>query len=140
MLSFENDAGGVGHAVERGAREVPLWVWLPWLPQLLMGLQRPEAPVIKQLLVHIAAAYPQVNLHSSTAASQQKQLRQAYAGLCISGCQERPDSPALRIISHTPPHTFRTVCTCARLAHLPAANFGRMAHRGQGCTAQVLAC
>ena len=59
LLSFENEAGGVGAAVERGIREVALWVWLPWLPQLLMSLQRPEAPVIKQLLIHLAIAFPQ---------------------------------------------------------------------------------
>ena len=45
--------------MERGIREVALWVWLPWLPQLLMSLQRPEAPVIKQLLIHLAIAFPQ---------------------------------------------------------------------------------
>ena len=60
MLSFENGGGGVGDAVERGAREVPLWVWLPWVSQLLLGLQRAEAPIIKQLLLHIAAVHPQV--------------------------------------------------------------------------------
>ena len=62
LLSFENESGGVGAAVERGIREVPLWVWLPWLPQLLMSLQRPEASVIKQLLIHLAIAFPQACL------------------------------------------------------------------------------
>ena len=64
MLTFENESGGVGAAVERGAREVPLWVWLPWISQLLLGLQRSEAPIIKQLLLHIAAVHPQVGMHA----------------------------------------------------------------------------
>lgn len=60
LLSFENEGGVVGSAIERGVREAPLWVWLAWLPQLLMSLQRPEAPVAKQILILIATQCPQV--------------------------------------------------------------------------------
>jgi transformation/transcription domain-associated protein len=30
-------------AFEQGAARVPLWIWLPWIPQLLSSLGRPEA-------------------------------------------------------------------------------------------------
>lgn len=60
LLSFENEGGVVGAAIERGVREAPLWVWLAWLPQLLMSLQRPEASVAKQILILIASQCPQV--------------------------------------------------------------------------------
>jgi hypothetical protein len=39
--------------------QVPLNVWLPWLPQLQTSLQRPEAALVKDLLQQLAATYPQ---------------------------------------------------------------------------------
>lgn len=50
----------VGQAMERsGALELAPWVWLPWLPQLQMALARPEASLIKQILMTLALALPQ---------------------------------------------------------------------------------
>ena len=42
----------------RGAL-LPSWVWLPWLPQLLSGLHRPEGSGLKQLVSMVARTYPQ---------------------------------------------------------------------------------
>ena len=39
--------------------QVPLNVWLPWLPQLQTSLQRPEAALVKDLLAQLATTYPQ---------------------------------------------------------------------------------
>lgn len=38
---------------------LPSWVWLPWLPQLLTSLYRPEGRVMKRILANVARAYPQ---------------------------------------------------------------------------------
>jgi FAT domain len=44
---------------ESRAIGLPSWVWLPWLPQLLTSLYRPEGRVIKRILANVARAYPQ---------------------------------------------------------------------------------
>lgn len=36
-------------------------VWLAWLPQLLLSLQRPEAPFVKRILSDLARVYPQAS-------------------------------------------------------------------------------
>lgn len=59
LLTFENDSGIVGKALDR-APEVPLWVWIAWIPQLLISLQRPESGHVKRILVQLALTYPQV--------------------------------------------------------------------------------
>jgi transformation/transcription domain-associated protein len=39
--------------------DMPLWVLVVWIPQLLMSLQRPEVVHIKRLLVQLSLAFPQ---------------------------------------------------------------------------------
>jgi transformation/transcription domain-associated protein len=40
--------------------QVPLWVWITWIPQLLVSLQRPESLHCKRILTLLALSYPQV--------------------------------------------------------------------------------
>lgn len=61
LLTFDNESGLVGKALDR-APEVPLWVWIAWIPQLLISLQRPESVHVKRILVQLAINYPQVRL------------------------------------------------------------------------------
>ncbi len=39
--------------------QVPLWVWIAWIPQLLVSLQRPESLHCKRILTLLALSYPQ---------------------------------------------------------------------------------
>jgi hypothetical protein len=41
------------------AGEIPAWVWIHWIPQLLTGLSRPEKNVSQSLLISVLIAYPQ---------------------------------------------------------------------------------
>lgn len=59
LLAFDNKDNVVGRLLE-STRGVPLWLWLAWIPQLLLGLQHPEKDVCKRLLLQIATAFPQV--------------------------------------------------------------------------------
>jgi hypothetical protein len=65
LLSFDNESGVVGRQLD-SAVGVPLWVWLPWTPQLLLCLHRPEMPHAKKILKEIALAYPQVRACKNT--------------------------------------------------------------------------
>lgn len=59
LLSFDNQNKTVGKAFDKYGEQVPHWVWLSWIPQLLLSLQRPEASHCKTVLSKLAAVYPQ---------------------------------------------------------------------------------
>lgn len=50
----------VGRTLAEAAGDLPAWVWLPWLPQLLVSLQRPELAAARKVLCVAAAAHPQL--------------------------------------------------------------------------------
>ncbi|XXG86133.1 hypothetical protein AAC387_Pa11g1088 [Persea americana] len=59
LLSFDTPNEPVGRAFDKYLEQIPHWVWLSWVPQLLLSLQRAEAPHCKQVLLKIANVYPQ---------------------------------------------------------------------------------
>ncbi|EHA8588761.1 hypothetical protein COCNU_scaffold006566G000100 [Cocos nucifera] len=58
-LSFDTPNETVGRTLVKYLDQLPHWVWLPWIPQLLLSLQRREAPHCKLVLLKIAQVYPQ---------------------------------------------------------------------------------
>ncbi|XP_047320592.1 transformation/transcription domain-associated protein-like [Impatiens glandulifera] len=59
LLSFDHPSEPVGRAFDKYLDQIPLWVWLSWIPQLLLSLQRTEAPHCKLVLLKVATMYPQ---------------------------------------------------------------------------------
>ncbi|RID59278.1 hypothetical protein BRARA_F02519 [Brassica rapa] len=59
LLSFDTANEPVGRVFDKHLEQVPHWVWLSWIPQLLLSLQRTEAPHCKLVLLKIAAVFPQ---------------------------------------------------------------------------------
>uniref|UniRef100_A0A7N0UBU8 Non-specific serine/threonine protein kinase n=1 Tax=Kalanchoe fedtschenkoi TaxID=63787 RepID=A0A7N0UBU8_KALFE len=59
LLSFDTPNELVGRAFDKYLEQIPLWVWLSWIPQLLLSLQRTEAPHCKLVLLKIATMFPQ---------------------------------------------------------------------------------
>ncbi|XP_044469337.1 transcription-associated protein 1-like isoform X2 [Mangifera indica] len=59
LLSFDTPNEPVGRAFDKYLEQIPHWVWLSWIPQLLLSLQRAEAPHCKLVLLKIASVYPQ---------------------------------------------------------------------------------
>ncbi|XP_010444949.1 PREDICTED: transformation/transcription domain-associated protein-like [Camelina sativa] len=59
LLSFDTANEHVGRTFDKHLDQVPHWVWLSWIPQLLLSLQRTEAPHCKLVLMKIAAVFPQ---------------------------------------------------------------------------------
>lgn len=49
----------LGRAVAQKAVDLPGWIWLPWIPQLMTSLQRPEVAVARRILSAAASAFPQ---------------------------------------------------------------------------------
>ncbi|KAG1327763.1 Phosphatidylinositol 3-and 4-kinase family protein with FAT domain [Cocos nucifera] len=58
-LSFDTPNEPVGKTLDNYLDQLPYWVWLSWIPQLLLSLQRSEAPHCRLVLLKIAQAYPQ---------------------------------------------------------------------------------
>ncbi|KAL8143397.1 hypothetical protein V2J09_016429 [Rumex salicifolius] len=59
LLSFDSPNEPAGRAFDKYLDQIPHWVWLSWIPQLLLSLQRTEAPHCKLVLLKIATVYPQ---------------------------------------------------------------------------------
>lgn len=60
LLSFDTQNEPAGRALDKYLEQLPHWVWLSWIPQLLLSLQRSEAQHCKLVLLKIAQVYPQV--------------------------------------------------------------------------------
>lgn len=65
LLSFDTPSEPVGRSFDKYLDQIPHWVWLSWIPQLLLSLQRTEASHCKLVLLKIATVYPQVNVFPS---------------------------------------------------------------------------
>lgn len=59
LLSFDTPNEPVGRAFDKYLDQIPQWVWLSWIPQLLLSLQKTEAPHCKLVLLKISASFPQ---------------------------------------------------------------------------------
>ena len=64
LLSFDTLNEPVGKSFDKYLDQLPHWVWLSYIPQLLLSLQRNEAPHCKLVLLKIATVYPQVFMTS----------------------------------------------------------------------------
>lgn len=49
----------VGRSLISQAGDLPTWVWLPWVPQLLTSLQRDDCAVARRILLACASQHPQ---------------------------------------------------------------------------------
>ncbi|KAF8410450.1 hypothetical protein HHK36_002979 [Tetracentron sinense] len=59
LLTFDTSNEPVGKVFNKYLDQVPNWIWLSWIPQLLLSLQRREAPHCKLVLLKITTMYPQ---------------------------------------------------------------------------------
>jgi transformation/transcription domain-associated protein len=65
MLTKDGSSPGVlCQTLESRGSELPVWVWLPWIPQLLSSLCRIEGHCIKSILSRLVKAYPQAVYYS----------------------------------------------------------------------------
>lgn len=61
LAGFEDGSqgGAIVNAFKSGIGNLPTWVWTQWIPQLLAGLTRPESESCQNILLALAASYPQ---------------------------------------------------------------------------------
>ena len=59
LLAFSEHTNAVGRAMAKHVDAIQRWVWIPYIPQLLLSLLNREAPHAKALLLRLAQAHPQ---------------------------------------------------------------------------------
>ena len=60
MLTKDGDTPGVlCNTLESRGSQLPPWVWLPWLAQLLTSFCRPEGKSVKSIFARVSKSYPQ---------------------------------------------------------------------------------
>ena len=59
LLSLDDNEETMAKAFEEYKGETPVWYWITFIPQLLIGLSRPESRLLKGILLKMAKTYPQ---------------------------------------------------------------------------------
>jgi transformation/transcription domain-associated protein len=101
--------------------EQPYWFWITFVPQLLLGLSRPEAPIARNILLHISKQYPQAlffQLRSSREdflqikrTQEARELREREAKESIARADKpKPNSssPGAVVAAHNSPKAEKT--------------------------------
>ncbi|KAG2212646.1 hypothetical protein INT47_000623 [Mucor saturninus] len=74
LLSLDDQVGTISRAFEGYKGEWPVWYWITFIPQLLMGLQQREAKHARAILIRIAKQYPQA-LHFQLRTAKEDMLK-----------------------------------------------------------------
>lgn len=86
MLTKDGSSPGVlCQTLENRGTQLPPWVWLPWIPQLLTGLCRIEGRAIKAILGLLVKAYPQAVYYSLRAFYLERRDVERAKGVPSSG-------------------------------------------------------
>ncbi|KAF2140214.1 uncharacterized protein K452DRAFT_273824 [Aplosporella prunicola CBS 121167] len=59
LLSLDNSEHLLSKTFEQFKGDTPSWYWITYIPQLFIGLSRPEAPICRKVLGQLAKTYPQ---------------------------------------------------------------------------------
>ncbi|KAI9356612.1 hypothetical protein BD770DRAFT_444067 [Pilaira anomala] len=74
LLSLDDQNGTISRAFEGYKGEWPVWYWITFIPQLLMGLLQKEAKHARAILIRIAKQYPQA-LHFQLRTAKEDMLK-----------------------------------------------------------------
>lgn len=88
---------GVSRVVSQLIPDIPVWMWLPWIHQLILMLSRTEASFIRSILVRLAQEYPQAIFFPLRAfMEERKAIDRPEKFLSIDALKMgRPNTPAL---------------------------------------------
>ncbi len=93
LMLDQNGSECVGRTLAQQAADLPSWVWLPWIPQLLTSLQRPEMAAARRVLAAAALSYPQLMYwHIRSTMQHLKEI----AVQAVSAAKERVSQQALQ--------------------------------------------
>lgn len=73
LLSLDDSEGSLAKVFEDYKGDIPIWYWITFIPQLLAGVSRPEARIVKTILNKLAKVYPQALYYSLRTAREDNQ-------------------------------------------------------------------
>ena len=76
LLSLDDNEGTISRAFEGYKGEWPVWYWITFIPQLLMGLQQREAKHARAILIRIAKQFPQA-LHFQLRTAKEDMMKRS---------------------------------------------------------------
>lgn len=59
LLSLDDAEGSMAKTFENYKGDTPLWYWITFIPQLLVSMSKPEARIVRTILMKLAKQYPQ---------------------------------------------------------------------------------
>ena len=59
LLSLDDAEGSMAKTFENYKGETPVWYWITFIPQLLVSMSKPEARIVRTILMKLAKQYPQ---------------------------------------------------------------------------------
>lgn len=99
-----NGSTVVGRSLVSQAGDLPTWVWLPWIPQLLTSLQRDDFAVARRILLACASQHPQYMFW---------QVRPSYGTMrdqaikAVSSAKDRTSADQQKLGTEVPSPTMR---------------------------------
>ncbi|CAO3644378.1 unnamed protein product [Mucor hiemalis] len=90
LLSLDDSEGTISRAFEGYKGEWPVWYWITFIPQLLMGLQQREAKHARTVLIRIAKQYPQA-LHFQLRTAKEDMMKRGNAAASQSVVADNGD-------------------------------------------------
>ncbi|KAI8989366.1 hypothetical protein BDB01DRAFT_537511 [Pilobolus umbonatus] len=83
LLTLDDQSGSVSHAFESYKGEWPVWHWITFIPQLLMGLQQREAKHARSILMRISKNYPQA-LHFQLRTAKEDMVKRTATTIAVT--------------------------------------------------------
>ncbi|CAO3698502.1 unnamed protein product [Rhizopus microsporus] len=74
LLGLDDQNGSISNAFEAYTGDIPVWYYITFIPQLLMGVQQKESKYARTILMRIAKHYPQA-LHFQLRTAKEEVLK-----------------------------------------------------------------
>ena len=111
LLSLDDAEGSMAKTFENYKGDTPVWYWITFIPQLLVSTSKPEARIVRSILVKLAKQYPQaLYYHLRTSRDdfqairrqQEQKQRNAQNAQTTRTAQASPSSANLNLPSSRP--------------------------------------
>lgn len=79
LLSLDDAEGKIARTFEDYKGDTPVWYWITFIPQLLVSMSKPEAKIVRSILLKLAKQYPQaLYFHLRTSREDYQSIRKQH--------------------------------------------------------------
>ncbi|CEG78709.1 hypothetical protein RMATCC62417_13277 [Rhizopus microsporus] len=91
LLGLDDQNGSISNAFEAYTGDIPVWYYITFIPQLLMGIQQQESKYARTILMRIAKHYPQA-LHFQLRTAKEEVLKRMNMANTLSTAKKGTES------------------------------------------------